>query len=223
MKLEEVLVLLEQNANASRKKTLLKAGAKEPLFGVPLGFLRTLAQKVGINHELALSLWNSKNTDARFLAVMLFDPNKLNAKTVDQMIDDVSFDQLLDDLIFRCVYLSPEKEVLEKLWYKAKEDHKRRAAWSLIVKKIGDKNLATSDYLNQLLEVIEKELVSATPLTQWMTNRALSEIGFRYLDYTERCLSIGEKLGVYKDMMVAPGCTSAYAPDWIHAVLKRGK
>lgn len=223
MKLVEVLFLPEQNANASRKKTLLKAGASEPLFGVPLGFLRTLALKIGINHELALSLWNSKNTDARFLAVMLFDPKELDAKTVDQMLDDVTFDQLLDDFIFRCIDLTPEKDILEKLWYKANEDHKRRAAWALIVKKIGNKKLATNEYLNHLLEVIEKELVKATPLAQWMMNRALSEIGFRYLDYTERCLSIGERLGVYKDMMVAPGCTSAYAPNWIHAVLKRGK
>lgn len=223
MTVDEVLLQLQQNSNPSRKKTLLKAGAKEPLFGVQLGYLRTLAQQLGINHELAMSLWESRNTDARFLAVMLFDPKKLNAKTIDQMIDDVTFDQLLDDFIFRCVLFTPEKDQLEKAWYDAKEDHKKRAAWSLIVKKIADKKTTTNEYLDYVLNVIEKELVSAPPLTQWMMNRALSEIGFRYLDYTNRCLEMGERLGVYKDMMVAPGCTSAYAPDWIHAVLKRGK
>ncbi len=223
MTVDEVLLQLQQNSNLARKKTLLKAGAKEPLFGVPLGYLRTLAQQLGINHELAMSLWESENTDARFLAVMLFDPKKLNAKTIDQMIDDVTFDQLLDDFIFRCVIFTPEKDQLEKAWYNAKEDHKKRAAWSLIVKKITDKKTTTNEYLDYILNVVENELVSAPPLTQWMMNRALSEIGFRYLDYTNRCLEMGERLGVYKDMVVSPGCTSAYAPDWIHAVLKRGK
>ncbi len=225
MTIEHVFELFKQNENLSRKKTLLKAGAQEPVTGVPLGFLRKLAESIGTDHGLAVKLWETGHTDARFLAVMLFDPKCLTPLMVDEMIEDVRFDQLLDDFIYRAVILMKQeyKEELEKMWYHSKDDHRRRAAWALIVKKIADKKYVTKEYLDGILEVVEKELVDAKPLTQWNMNRAMCEIGWRYKDYTERCLEMGSRLGVYKDLMVSPGCTSAYAPDWINAFLRKGK
>lgn len=72
-----------------------------------------------------------------------------------------------------------------------------------------------------ILEHASQELQSALPLTQWMLNRALSELGFRHPEYTQVCLDLGEQLGVYKDMVVAKGCTSAYAPAWINAIINK--
>ena len=40
---------------------------------------------------------------------------------------------------------------------------------------------------------------------------------------TERCIAIGQELGRLDDTTVSKGCTSSYAPEWIAAVLKRGK
>ena len=48
-------------------------------------------------------------------------------------------------------------------------------------------------------------------------NHALCEIGIRYPQFTERCITLGETLGVYRDLKVSKGCTSAYAPNWIAA------
>jgi len=220
---DEVMQLIQQNENAGRKKSLLKAGAHEPVFGVLLGYLRKLAEQIGTNHELAVELWNTGCTDARLLAVMLFDPKKFDVDTLDHMLDDEDFDQLIDDFIYRCVVFSPHTEVLEKHWYHSNVDHKMRAAWGLIVKKIGNKKYATKEFLDHIVDVVEKNLVDAPKLTQWNMNRALAEVGFRYPDYTERCLNIAERLGVYKDWVPAPGCTSPYAVDWINVMLKKGR
>jgi hypothetical protein len=69
--------------------------------------------------------------------------------------------------------------------------------------------------------LVEQGLVDAPPLKQEAMNRALCETGIRYEAFTERCLGIGERLGVYKGQKVSKGCTSAYAPEWIAAGIRR--
>ncbi|MGM5692709.1 hypothetical protein [Streptococcus suis] len=52
-------------------------------------------------------------------------------------------------------------------------------------------------------------------------NQCLVEIAVAYPDYLEQGLAIGQQLAVYADMKVPKGCTSAYAPDWIEALLRK--
>ena len=51
-------------------------------------------------------------------------------------------------------------------------------------------------------------------------NQCLVEVAVRYDDYRQAIIGMTEELAVYKDMKVAKGCTSAYAPDWIAARVK---
>jgi hypothetical protein len=46
-------------------------GAGDNQFGVSRGDVRKLAAKIKTNHELALSLWNTGNIDAQFLAALI--------------------------------------------------------------------------------------------------------------------------------------------------------
>ncbi|MDQ7093532.1 hypothetical protein REC12_08020 [Desulfosporosinus sp. PR] len=46
-------------------------------------------------------------------------------------------------------------------------------------------------------------------------------IGIHYPQFTERCITLGETLGVYRDWKVAKGCTSAYSPNRIAAGIKK--
>lgn len=77
--------------------------------------------------------------------------------------------------------------------------------------------------LEEILTTIEDQLQTVTPGKQWAMNHALCEIGIRYPQLTERCITLGETLGVYRDLKVPKGCTSAYAPSWIAAGIKKRK
>jgi len=37
----------------------------------------------------------------------------------------------------------------------------------------------------------------------------------------DHALAIGETLGVYRDYSTSPGCTSPFAPIWIHEMVRR--
>lgn len=58
---------------------------------------------------------------------------------------------------------------------------------------------------------------------KWVMNHALCQIGIGYPEFTDRCINIGETLGVCRDWKVVNGCISAYAQNWIVAGIAKIK
>lgn len=219
MDVKSVLYALEENSNPSRKKSLIKAGAPEDTYGVLLGFLRKYAKKIGMNHELANQLWDSGNTDARLLSVMLFNPKTLSIQDVVILLKDVTFDQILDDFIFRVAVYMDELGMLKDVLMSAQNHMLKRGAWAINVHLVALKMLS-NDAVYDLIDTIKSNLVDSPKIVQWMMNRCFAQIGISYESFRDEVLDLGRRLGVYKNMHVAPGCTSAYVVDWINAVVK---
>lgn len=219
MELKNILDQFQQEANPARRKVLMKQGAQETAIGVPLGFIRKLAKTLGTNHELAEALWATEIVDAQLLSVMLMDGSQLSTDVALGLIDQAETDPLLDDLVFRCLVNMKASESLLKILQNSNSDTYQKVYWAFKVNQLKQKPVDPK--LAQLiLTSCEMQLVNAPEKTQWMLNRCLAELGFRHPEYTEQCLEMGQRLGVYSDMKVAKGCTSAYVPEWINAVIK---
>ncbi len=216
----EMLAKLCDLGNEKRKQMYIKNGAGENTYGVLLGELRKLAKKLGTNHELALELWQSGNTDAQWLACMMLDAKKLTLDEARSMVSRLTYSDIIDKFVGKVVCNHLYADTLAEEWSVSNKDNLGRAGWNLIVHKVSDGKL-TNAALEELLTRIEAELKTVTPGKQWAMNHALSEIGIRYPQFTERCITLGETLGVYRDLRVSKGCTSAYAPNWIAAGIKK--
>lgn len=218
----EILALLGDLGNEKRRQMYIKNGAGENTYGVLLGELRKLAGQLGTNHELAVELWQSGNTDAEWLACMLFDAKKLTLDEIRSMASPLTYPDIIDKFVGEVVSRHKDADILAQEWSASDKDNLGRAGWNLIVHQVSGGKL-TNAALEELLVTIEAELPSATPGKQWAMNHALCEIGIRYPQFTERCITLGETLGVYRDLKVPKGCTSAYAPNWIAAGIKKRK
>lgn len=217
---DEVLAILKDLGDEKRKQMYIKNGASENTYGVLRGELRKLAKQLGTNHALALDLFSSGNTDAQWLACMLFEAKKLTPDEIRHMMSDVRYSEIIDKFVGEVVFLNKSADILAQEWSASTEDHLGRAGWNLIVHKIsGGKE--TDEPLEGLLVTIKAELQTTTPGKQWAMNHALCAIGYTYPHFTQRCIALGETLGVYRDLKVPKGCTSAYAPNWIRAILKK--
>lgn len=219
---DEILTLLCKLGNEKRKQMYIKNGAGENTYGVLLGELRKLGNQLGTNHELALELWYSGNTEAQWTACMMFDAKKLTLEEVRNMVSQLTYSDIIDKFIGEVVCKLKNADILEEEWTASDKDNLGRAGWNLIVRKVTEGKL-TNDVLDKLIKTIEAELKTASKGKQWAMNHALCEIGIRYPQFTERCINIGEFLGVYRDLKVPKGCTSAYAPNWIAAGIKKRK
>ena len=96
MTLNETLKQLKVLGNAKVRAQNAKGGAGDNQFGVSLGDIRVLAKKIRTDHALALSLWDSGNVDAQFLATLLIEPKKLFAEAMDRMVRSISFVRVAD-------------------------------------------------------------------------------------------------------------------------------
>jgi len=85
MTLNETLKELQALGSAKVRAQNAKSGAGDNQFGVSLGDIRTLAKKIRTDHPLALSLWETGNVDAQFLATLLIQPKKLSAEEMDRL------------------------------------------------------------------------------------------------------------------------------------------
>jgi 3-methyladenine DNA glycosylase AlkD len=219
MTLKETLTQLKALGNEKVRAHNTKYGADDEQFGVKLGDIRRLAKEVKINHELALSLWETRNVDAQLLATLLIKPMNLSAEEMDRMVRSVTFVHVADWLTAYVVKQHPDKEALRQEWMVTDDRWAARAGWSLTAERVVKRPEGLD--LPALLDRIESEMENADPVVQWTMNGTLAEIGIHFPKLRKQAIAIGETLGIYRDYPVSKGCTSPFAPIWINAMVSR--
>jgi len=219
MTLAQVLKQLQSLANEKMHAHNAKNGAGDNQYGVKHGDIRILAKKIGLDQDLAHSLWKTGNVDAQLLAILLIQPAELSAKEVEQMVKTITIPWVADWLSSYVIKKHPDKEKLRQKWMTSKDRWSARAGWSLTAGRVA-KSPEGLD-LSALLDRIESEMGEADPVVQWTMNCALAEIGINHPKLRKRAVAIGETLGIYRDYPVSKGRTSPFAPIWIQAMVKR--
>jgi 3-methyladenine DNA glycosylase AlkD len=217
--LEEVLTELKSLGDAGVRAQNAKSGAGANQFGVKRGDLRTLANQIKTNHDLALSLWKTGNIDAQFLATLLVDVSLLSADELERMVKSVTFAWVADWLHSYVIKGHADKETLRQKWMQSDDRWAARAGWQLTAGRVA--KCPEGLDLVALLDRIEREMPAAAPEVQWTMNACLAEIGIHFPEHRKRAVAIGEKLGIYRDYPCPKGCTSPFAPIWINAMVNR--
>jgi 3-methyladenine DNA glycosylase AlkD len=220
MTYNEILAQLEALSSEKTAKIYARLGVKESILGVNKGPLRKLAESLGTNEALAQAAWNSGIFEMRLIAITIADPDRLTPKKVETWVTQSESLPVIDELCFTWFETMPLGMDQIHTWINDSTRLHQRCGWNLAIVKAHRKQLANAD-LSELFHRVERELVSAPSLVQDAMNRCLVEISVTYPEFTQEGLDVGERLGVYKEVRVAKGCTSPYAPDWINAVLKR--
>ena len=219
MTLKAALAQLE-SLGEEKVRTRNKAnGAGANQFGVRLGDIRKLAEKIKTDDTLAMALWDTGNMDARLLAILLITPKNLSRKEMDRMVRSVAFVQVADWLNSYVVKNHPDKESLRQAWMADDDPWAARAGWSLTAGRVARDPEGLD--LPALLDRIEAEMGSADPKVQWTMNSCLAGIGIHFPKHRKRAIAIGERLGIYRDYPVSKGCTSPFAPIWINEMVRR--
>ena len=73
----------------------------------------------------------------------------------------------------------------------------------------------TIDNGETLLASIKVNMAKEAPAVQWAMNFAAGQIGVFEADKRDECISIREKLGLYKVQIVPKNCTPNYLPEFI--------
>ncbi|SFN50592.1 3-methyladenine DNA glycosylase AlkD [Actinomadura madurae] len=187
--------------------------------GVNLGKLRALAKRLKTQQELACRLWETGDSAARLLAILICRPKAFERDDLDVMVRDARTPKVHDWLVNYVVKKSPHSEDLRLAWFADPDPAVASAGWALTTERVA-KNSEGLD-LAGLLDVIEAQMKDAPERLQWAMNHCLAQIGIEHAEHRSRAIDIGERLEVLKDYPTSPGCTSPFAPIWINEIVRR--
>ena len=187
--------------------------------GVNLGKLRAVAKRLKTQQELARQLWETDDTAARLLALLICRPKAFERDELDIMLRKARTPKVHDWLVNYVVKKNPHAEELRLAWSADPDPVVASAGWALTTERVA-KNPEGLD-LTGLLDVIEAEMKGAPDRLQWAMNHCLAQIGIEHAGYRTRAIDVGERLEVLKDYPTPPNCTSPFAPIWITEMVRR--
>lgn len=220
--IDTVLNQLQAASHAGTLKRYEKIGETKPYYGVPMGAISGITKTYKNRLDLFAPLWQTGVLEAQYLAIQIAKtkPDQLALADLENCLSEQVSVNVLDKLA--SIILSKRKD--SRVWEEdlLAKDHAifQRLGWFLRAKYFARKTASNQD-IEETLAYISEHLQTAAPLVQWTMNQCLVEIAVAYPDYLEQGLAIGQELAVYADMKVPKDCTSAYAPDWIEALLRR--
>ncbi|HEP1829897.1 TPA: DNA alkylation repair protein [Streptococcus suis] len=220
--IKELLTQLEAASHTGTLKRYVKIGETKPYYGVPMGVISGIAKAYKNRLDLFVPLWQTGILEAQYLAIQVAKakPDQLAHADLETCLNEQVSVNVLDKLA--SIILSKRKD--SKDWEETLLAQKpaifQRIGWFLRAKYFAGRT-ASNKEIEETLDHIHQHLQTADSLIQWTMNQCLVEIAVAYPDYLEQGLAIGQELAVYADMKVPKGCTSAYAPDWIEALLRR--
>lgn len=220
--IKESLTQLQAASHAGTLKRYEKIGETKPYYGVPMGAISGIAKAYKNRLDLFAPLWQTGVLEAQYLAIQLAKtkPNQLTLEDLENCLDEQVSVNVLDKLASIILSKRKDSKDWEEILLAKDEAIFNRLGWFLRAKYFAGKT-ASNQEIEETLAYISEHLQTADPLVQWTMNQCLVEIAVAYPNYLEQGIAIGQELAVYADMKVPKGCTSAYAPDWIEALLRR--
>lgn len=222
MNLKEVMSALKNYGTEQNRKIYKKHGVKTELYGVSFANLSILKKKIKVEHELAQELWTTNNMDARTLAIMIADPNRLTSKEIDNWIKEVDY-HLLADMIAGLVSKTSFAKKIYGKWIQSKKEYYKQAGYTIISYLLKDTDSMTVSECKSILKSIEKEIHQSPNRAKHSMNMTLIAIGIYKTELTDIAKKTAEKIGKIE---VDHGETSCKTPDaiqYIEKALKRTK
>ena len=187
--------------------------------GVSAPVLHALARRIGTNHALALQLWATGIHEARILAALIGESEKVTAAEMERWARDFDSWDLVDTA---CCYLyASAKPAWGKTaaWSRRPEEFVKRAAFSLIA------YLSYKDkQARECLRIIEREAYDERNFVRKAVNWALRNIGKRSLRLNREAIRAAEKIrrqGSRSARWIAADALRELKSPAVHARLRR--
>lgn len=226
MTVEEVLAELEALATPSTKKTLTRHGAKGPFFGVKIEDMKKkLLKHVKPDHELALALYETGNSDAMYLAGLAIDAEKMKKADLKRWVKGAYWNMLSGYTVPGVAAESKYARELGLEWIKSKDEQIANAGWSTLAlwASITPDEELPLDELAELLERVPNEIGKVKNRVRYAMNNFVIAVGGAVAPLNKLATSIAKKLGKVEVDMGDTDCKVPLATEYIEKIRKMGR
>lgn len=172
---------LERSGSAkyrSDMKTRYGIVTRAEVYGVPVAKLNVLAKRIGRDQALAEALWRTGVHDARMLATMVGEPERVTAALMNRWAKDFDNWGIVDTACFRLFDRAKDAFGQIDRWARHKDEFVKRAAFALLASVALHGRGTDADHLRGL-ELVEREAGDSRNFVKKGVSWALRSVGRR--------------------------------------------
>jgi 3-methyladenine DNA glycosylase AlkD len=192
---KDVLDKLQSKAQPEQLKGMAKYGMTvEQRLGVSVPDMRKLAKEIGKDHKLALDLWKTAIAEARILAAMVGDPDKLTEEQMEDWVKGINSWDVCDQV---CMNLFEKNQLAWKKivdWSQREEEFVKRTAFSLIACLAWHDRKASDEKFIELFPVIIRGATDERNFVKKAVNWALRNIGKRNINLNRAAINVANEI-----------------------------
>jgi 3-methyladenine DNA glycosylase AlkD len=176
----DVLTRLEALAAPGGRAGMARFGINpDRALGVRIPDLRRLAREIGRDHSLALRLWRTGVHEARILASMVDEPERVTERQMETWARSFDSWDLCDQVCGNLFDRTPFSHAAAARWAERKEEFVKRAGFALMAWLAVHDKEAGDRAFEGFLPLIEREADDARNFVKKAVNWALRQIGKR--------------------------------------------
>jgi 3-methyladenine DNA glycosylase AlkD len=195
MNVKQTISELKKYAKKENREGMARFGINvDKALGVSVYDTRKVARKIKTDHKLALELWKTDIHEARMLATMIADPNKVTERLMDSWVRDFNSWDICDQT---CLNLFDKTKFYDKKikeWSKREEEFVKRAGFALIATSVWHLREVPDKEFLQFLPIIKREATDPRNFVKKAVNWSLRQMGKRSKFLNKHCLKTAREI-----------------------------
>ena len=192
---EDILEKLRGKARPDQLKGMARYGmAVEKRLGISIPELRLLAKETGKDHRLALALWKTGIDDARILAAMIDDPQKLTEEQMEDWVKNINSWDVCDQVCMNLFEKSPLAWKKIRDWSVREEEFVKRTAFSLIACLAWHDKKTEDEKFIALFPVIGEGATDERNFVKKAVNWALRNMGKKNRKLNKEAIEVAKEI-----------------------------
>lgn len=225
MTVQAILKQLKSLGNAGTKKVLLRHGAREPFFGVRIQDLKKVQKRIGgPDHELAMGLYRTGNSDAMYLAGMIAEPDRMSRKDLQEWVEAASW-SMLHFAVSRTAADGPLGWEMGLKWIESADESIANTGWMTLTSVVSvepDEELDLKA-VEKLLKRIAKGIHKEPNFVRYSMNGFVIAVGCCVARLSDKAVAVAEKIGKVEVDMGETECKVPLATEYIEKVRSMGR
>ncbi|MEM9016126.1 MAG: DNA alkylation repair protein [Verrucomicrobiota bacterium] len=217
---KSILKELESLGGEGTKRILMRHGAKEPLFGVKVGDLKKLQKRIGVDHGLALALYETGNYDAMYLACLIADDEKMTKTQLRKWAREAYGGSLSGSTVPWVATGSSRGWDLALEWIDSPKDYLSAIGWSTLssIAMVWPDDEMHLPTIKKLLGRVKREIRKAPNDTCHAMNGFVIAVGSGIASLFDEAFAVAEAIGEVRVDHGETSCQTPFAPDYLHKV-----
>ncbi|MFH1424741.1 MAG: DNA alkylation repair protein [archaeon] len=191
----EIIKQLQSHANPKNVEGMQRFGIQGgKMLGVSVPVVRKMAKQIGKSHTLAQKLWDTGIHEARILAPLIDEVDKVTEAQMDRWVKDFNSWDIVDQCCSNLFDKTPFVYRKAVEWTKRDEEFVKRTGFVLMATSAVHDKKAPDAQFKKFLPIIKKYSTDERNFVKKAVNWALRQIGKRNLALNKKAIKVAKEI-----------------------------